>query len=57
MITKKQLAILKQASKILHKDWDKYNCKDYNAFCSQCRAERIIKDYDCLVDFMDIDEK
>jgi hypothetical protein len=47
------LKILYKASKILHKEWDKYSCKKNLPTCPQCWASQIIDNFDGLIFLMD----
>ena len=52
-MTSKQMKILYQASKILHKEFDKYKCKSFDTFCYICRSLRIIEEFDDLIELLD----
>jgi len=52
-MNKEKIKILKQASKILHKEWDKTKCSENLPPCPQCWANQIIDNLDGLIYFMD----
>lgn len=52
-MTKSQIKLLRQASKLLHKEFDKSRCKDKQPPCPQCWIDRIIEDFDGVIEYVD----
>ena len=50
---KTQINVLKKASKVLHKEFDKTACKELTPTCPQCWIDLIIKQFDGLIHYCD----
>jgi len=57
-MNKKELTIVKQAYKILHKEIDQksFRCKEYGIGCCQCAFTRFMEEFKSIIDLY-LDDK